>query len=435
MRILTLDIDNFKRLGKVHIVANEHFNIIGGRNSQGKSSTLDAIISVLGGKKARPIYMLKDGEKEGSVKITFDGDPELHQSGITGELIFDDKGRQKLTITSDDGEEASSPQGIFDDLMGTVAFDPLRFSRLKGLPQVDELKRLVGLDFTEMDRVRDQAYRERTQVNTRGKNLKARLDGMMHHDDAPEQEVDVSDLMDEIVRRQIVNQQNQRFRQILADQELAEKHELLLIQTLDGQIAKLMEEMEAARAAQARIALRIAESRQIVSGLMDLSIEDVQEQIRSAGAINRKVAENAQYAISEVELADMREQSEGYTKAMQEIDQSKAHAIAKAPWPVEGLGFDSDGVTYNGLPFSQASTSQQLIVSTAIGMALNPRLKVLILREGSLLDDSSLEELSQYVKDQDYQLWIERVTPTEESEKGCTIVIEDGAVKWSAVSV
>ena len=43
-------------------------------------------------------------------------------------------------------------------------------------------------------------------------------------------------------------------------------------------------------------------------------------------------------------------------------------------------------VTYNNVPFDQCSSSEQLRVSLAMGLALNPKLKVILIRDGSLLD-------------------------------------------------
>src|SRR3546814_4371794 len=77
-------------------------------------------------------------------------------------------------------------------------------------------------------------------------------------------------------------------------------------------------------------------------------------------------------------------------------------ALASAEMPVEGLAFaiGEDGkatLMFDGLPFDreQISTAVQLRVSTAIGMAANPRLRVLRIMDGSLLDDDSMAMLAQ----------------------------------------
>ena len=61
----------------------------------------------------------------------------------------------------------------------------------------------------------------------------------------------------------------------------------------------------------------------------------------------------------------------------------------------------------------------------AIGLALNPQLKVLLVRQGSLLDTQSLANVAAQAEAADAQVWVERVTDTGE---GVSVLIEDGAV-------
>jgi len=81
-------------------------------------------------------------------------------------------------------------------------------------------------------------------------------------------------------------------------------------------------------------------------------------------------------------------------------------------------------VTYGGIPFDQASSSEQLRVSMSIAMAANPKLRVIRIQDGSLLDDNSMAAIAETAKANDYQIWIERV---DDSGK-VGIVIEDGRV-------
>ena len=80
---------------------------------------------------------------------------------------------------------------------------------------------------------------------------------------------------------------------------------------------------------------------------------------------------------------------------------------------------------YKGNQFDRLSTGQQIRVSTAIGMALNPELKVIFIREGSSLDHENLKEIVAQAKDKDYQLWIEKVD--ESGQVG--FFIESGEIK------
>ena len=101
-----------------------------------------------------------------------------------------------------------------------------------------------------------------------------------------------------------------------------------------------------------------------------------------------------------------------------------ADALAAATMPVDGLGFDDHGVTFNGVPFGQASAAEQIRVSLAMAMALNPSLRVIRILDGSLLDADSMAAIAAMAKAGDYQVWVERVADDADT----AVVIEDGSV-------
>ena len=95
------------------------------------------------------------------------------------------------------------------------------------------------------------------------------------------------------------------------------------------------------------------------------------------------------------------------------------------------------GVTFNGLPFEQASSAEQLRVSVAMALGLAPArpdaIKVLLVRDASLLDDNSLKLITDMTEAAGGQCWLERVSNTDEEEQliiseGGTVMV-DGQVK------
>jgi hypothetical protein len=93
--------------------------------------------------------------------------------------------------------------------------------------------------------------------------------------------------------------------------------------------------------------------------------------------------------------------------------------------PIKGLSWDEDKVLYNGIPYEQISSAEQLKVSMSIAMAANPKLRMLIIKDGSLLDNDNLKVIAELTKGQDFQAWIEKVSDNDK----VGIVIEDGEIK------
>ena len=67
---------------------------------------------------------------------------------------------------------------------------------------------------------------------------------------------------------------------------------------------------------------------------------------------------------------------------------------------------------------------ERLKVSVAMGLAMNPELKILLIRDGSLLDAKSKATIAAMAAEAGGQLWVECVSKDAE----CQIIIEDGMV-------
>jgi len=150
----------------------------------------------------------------------------------------------------------------------------------------------------------------------------------------------------------------------------------------------------------------------------------MEAELDSLEETNRAVRANADIAQRVARREALRAEYDALTARIDGLDKTKADALAQAQFPVDGLGFDEHGVTYQGVPFSQASSAEQIRVSLAMAMSLNPRLRVIRILDGSLLDADNLALISEMAAAQDYQVWIERVA----DGSGVGVVIEDGAV-------
>jgi hypothetical protein len=112
------------------------------------------------------------------------------------------------------------------------------------------------------------------------------------------------------------------------------------------------------------------------------------------------------------------------TAHLQELDHRRATLLSDCPMPVPGIGFEADGVTLNDLPLDQASAAEQLKLGLAVACAMNPHLRVMLIRNGSLLDDDAMTMVAKMAEEHGAQIWIERVG----NDGKCTVVIEDGEI-------
>lgn len=420
-KIVSLQAENIKRLKAVKIQPNGSMVVIGGENGAGKSSVLDSIMYALAGGKSIPSKPLRKGAKQG--KITLDLGETAHGRLIV-ERTFTEKG-SSLTIKSADGYEAPSPQAILDSVCGKLAFDPLEFSRQKAKEQLAMLRDLVGIDFTGLDDERASAFQTRTSVNREVKQLEGELAGLAFHEDAPEAETSVATIGEELQKATDHNAENQAARS---------KHDAIVdgLASLKTQLGDLLDELAELQAkidsTNARIAkgeTALAESKKAVQALADIDTAPIREKMRTVEGLNGKVRDNAKRAEVETKLTAARGRSHALTERLEAIDAEKSAELSAAKFPIDGLGFTDDGITFSGLPFEQASSAERIRVSAAMGLAMNPDLRVMLIRDGSLLGTEAMAMLGELAEERDAQIWVERVSDGAE----VSVVIEDGSVK------
>lgn len=412
LHVVELRAENIKRLRAVTIRPDGAVVIVGGKNGAGKTSTLDAIEMALAGGRAIPPEPVRRGERKGRIVVDL--------GELVVERTFSPKGTT-LTVTGKDGAPVASPQRLLDTLCAKVAFDPLAFARMDPKQQDEVLKSALGLDFSDLDAARAQAFSARTEANRKHRDLDAQLKLAPHHPDAPTEPVSVEQLMEELERRQSLHDASSRARAVF-------ERELEQLRKLDAKRVALQQELKAVEAAieeqKSTVELRESEADDMLDQAKWAPLEEVKAALVTADSANRRVRENAARRKLELDHSRAKEHTDKLTETIKALDAERAERLANAKFPIPGLAFDERGPTLNGLPLEQASGAERLRVSVAIGAALNPRCKVMLVRDGSLLDDDSMELLARLAAETDSQLWVERVGTHDAS----AIVIEEGQV-------
>lgn len=416
-RLIAWEAENIKRISAARIQPNGALTVIGGDNGHGKTSVIDAIEYALRGGKALPEKPVRDGARKGRAVCDLDG--------IVVERRFGAK-TSTLHITGKDAP-AGSPQTYLDKLLGQLSFDPLEFTRMAPAAQLELLRDLAGLDLEKFDRDRDTAYDNRTITNREVKRLEGQLSGIQAYPFAPKEEVSVSAIADEIEVGEATQQAVERAGNKVA--ALGEKATALAahVAELNKELVELKADCkEAAEQQIETVKQKVEADKEYETAAKAVSpkLAVLREQLRNAETINAQVRDNRQRVAVTKELRNEQEQADKLTTTIENIDDAKRKAIADAKLPVGGLGIDGQMVTYNGIPFAQASSSEQLRVSLAMGLAMNPTLKLILIRDGSLLDEASLKLIAEMAEQADAQVIMERVGKGQE----VSVVIEDGEV-------
>jgi len=396
LRIVSLEAHNVLRLKAVRIEPDPESPVVilGGDNAQGKSSVLACIEMAFRGARAIPEEPVRRGEPTGNFKISL-GDLTIEREG---------KRLEKIVVRTADGTPQKSPQEILNKLFSEISFDPIAFERLEEKKQVEVLRKMLGLDFTELDQTRARLYEERTQVNRSIKVLETRIaDFPRECVNAPDEEVHIGQLLTEHERLTAQNVRRGRIRMSVSDLQQT-------IQNLED------------KANEAKAKLAIAQKALDECPEADLDI--VNEKLSTAEMTNRLVRAKHSREKESKRCTELEREAAGMTKAIEAIDSQKQTLLEEAAWPVPELSIADGQVTYRGLPFSQASASERRRISFSIACALHPKLGVILLPDASLLDKTAMREIAEMAHERGYQVWIERVG---DGDPGA-VILEDGEV-------
>lgn len=417
LKIIQFTGENIKRLKAVQITPKGNLVTIAGKNRQGKTSILDAIWYALAGAKNIQDDPIRHGEDHAEIVLKIGSGPAAIKYVLTREFDRTAPGSKnqfttELKLETAAGATIKKPQQILDDLIGAISFDPLMFARSDKKTQFNTLRPFVAYNFEAHDIDHDADYANRTDINREVLRLKSEAAGIEIPDEAPDR-IDTADLLQKMQQAGERNSRNAQLR---------------------TRRASMLATIESKKAEIARIQAEISDYEDQVSAipkeLEDIDVSEMRQRIQSANDTNAKADLVDRHAALMEDAQIQKARSDALTARIDAREAKKNAAIAAAKMPVPGLGFGQGFITLNGVPFEQGSDAEQLRASIAIAMAMNPELRVIRVRDGSLLDEDSMKMLEQMCEEHDFQCWLEKVSSDEPSG----FIIEDGLVARQPVT-
>jgi len=404
MRIISLKSENVKRIKAIEITPKDNVVLISGKNDQGKTSVMDSIWYALEGRaslRGTPIPIRK-GETKAEITLTLD------DIIVTRKWTANDK--TYLKVTNKEGLSYTSPQELLDSFIGKLTFDPLEFAQMKENDQRNLLLKVADLDIDKWDNEISE-LREKRRVQ--GQQVKM-LSG-------EREEITLEQIPNEFVS--ISKLQEEYEKGLKHNQEIKDTEEFL--EESQNELMSLEEKLKEIQQRIKQVKNDIAETEANLENTKKVDTNSIKDKINNAENINNQIRAKQRNESMDRKQKEAQKVYDDFTQKIESIVKQKEDSLAKAKMPIKGLGISDTGVTYNDIPFGQLSSSEQLKVSLAIAMALNPKLKVIRITDGSLLDKENMEIIKKMAEEKDYQVWVEKVS--DEGEIG--FYIEDGEVK------
>ncbi|HTH42876.1 MAG TPA: AAA family ATPase [Terracidiphilus sp.] len=437
MKILELVAENFKKIRVVEIRPDGNLVKLTGKNGQGKSSVLDALWFVLKGKAALPKAAVRKGAEKLRVKADF-GEFTVTRTCTEG-------GLPTINIEMAKGKTRdTTPQEFLDKIIGTLTFDPLEFVRMDTDAKVEMLRQVAGVDSEAIEKLNadnEKDYDARTDINREAKQLKAQLDVMTVLEGLPKAKIDEPAILTKLNDAGELNRKAQEtFREkealagkVSSAQKAIEDNERFILEQ-DAKISDLEEQLRAQQQARqaainARKSLKASaadatKAHEAAPSGEPIDVTALTVELQNAQRTNRAIDARAQYDDLKKRFEAKEAESTKLTRAIDARNEKKRDMLANAKIPVDGLVFDESKVLYKGLPLENLGEGEQIRISTEIGMAANPKLRVLSIRHGEALDDDAMKMLAKLAEKHDFQIWMAKV----DSSGKVGIVLEDGMV-------
>lgn len=427
--IVELQVENVKRIKAIKIVPSSETVIVSGKNDQGKSSALDSIDYAFRGEKEICDEPIRQGEKRARSFIRLS---EELNNVCTIERVFTPSGTT-LVVKNADGVPQKSPQALLDSIITNIAIDPLSFVRMKAMEKMELLRKLVGLDFTELNAARKAAFEDRTVRNRELASAQSRIASYPLNAALPKEPVAIVELATRLGDAKSRNATNQQRRDAVERQKQVAHGLSEDIRALNGKLTELRKmladtegEITNKTSLYAAATVKTTQMQAEVTALQNVDEGELQKQIDAIQQTNADIEANKRHIAARDEIELLQGSVNALTAKIKECDDDKAAQIEFAAFPMPGLSFDeARGVLLNNVPFEQGSQANQLRAAVAICLALNPKVRVIIIRDGSLMDDESLAAVKEMAVKHKAQIWIEVVNSKDPS----AIVIEDGEIK------
>ena len=415
MRIIQLHSENVKRVRAIDITPENDVVVLSGKNGEGKTSVLDSIwlaVQYRGASKGNP-NPLRAGADKGVITV------DLGDYIVTRKFT---KAGTTLEVRTPDGSKITSPQKLLDGLIGDLSFDPWEFSRKSEKDQREMLADVLysitegELDLATFDARHKEAFAQRSEANREKKRLTALITQMAPPTGKdPTEEILVADLTQAITDGMGIQTKTQ---QLVNDEH-----------ALSERVTKLETELSQVRTKRATVVKQLSDTPEVPD------IEFLKGELANISERNKRAREVIEYHKTRAGLTAVDTEIKDHNDAMELVEIEKAEALEDSSLPVQGLRITPDGIMVVNeedqlVPFCQASAAQRLRISLGIAMAANPKLRVIRIADGSLLDDTSMDLVQEMAKEGDFQIWVEYASRNDQDRMG--VYIEDGTVVETA---
>ena len=422
LTVVRLEVDAFKRLRAARLTPTPTGLVpVRGRNAAGKSSLIEGMEAALCGSHAVQELPIAEGAHGARVVVDM-GDVVVRRvwkrdaAGVA---------TSRLVVENAAGLPMKSPQAVLDALRGRFV-DPVEFLGMTPPEQVHAVLCALGLDeeVRQLEAAVEERYVRRRDLGRDADRARKTVEQLEQEAGFFQDETldDVADVGALAAKMKVAQDHNAA----IAAAELARSSAASRGAAAIARMKRLKDELAKAEEDEQReaAAWRAANHALVVAGV-PIDVAPILAKMREVEAGQRR---RAKIEVLQNARAEAASAAALHDAASEDVDEARAQVavlLAGAAFPVDGMNYDPDAkmLKVHGIPFSQASHAERLKISVAIAMSGNPTIRVVFIRDGSMLDDDSLALVAAMAEERGFQVWCEIV---DSQKDGAGVWIEDG---------
>jgi DNA repair exonuclease SbcCD ATPase subunit len=409
VKISRLEIENVKRVQAVQIEpSTTGLTVVGGRNGQGKTSVLDAIVWALGGNKFKP----SDPKREGSM-----ADPRIRIELDNGLVVVREGKNATLKVIDQHGNKAG--QSLLDELIGQLALDLPKFLNATPKDKAETLLQVIGVgqQLAKLDQEADRIYNERHAIGQVQSRKQKHAEDLPFEQGVPDKEISAGEL---IQRQQAILGRNGEKQRMRVNRDQLGRQ----VQTLSAEVESLRLKLREAESKLSTTQDQYAAASRTTESLADESTAELEASLAQIDDTNRRVRINAEKFRAEQEATELTEQVGSLTSKLEAVRNERLQLLQNATLPLPGLSIANGELTYLNKQWDCLASSEQLRISVAIVRQVRPSCKFVLLDKLEQMDLQTLQEFGVWLESEGLQVIATRVSTGNE----CSIVIEDGLI-------
>ena len=410
VKISALEVENVKRVRAVSMTIDANgLTVIGGKNAQGKSSVLDAIMWTLGGDRYRPSTPIHEGAEKVATRIE-----------LSNGIVAERRGQGTLKVTDTTGKRGGA-QKLLDEFVSSFALDLPKFMQASAADKAQMLLNCfpgLGAELESLNREVKSKFDERHGLGVICERKRKYALELPHNNDAPNELLSGSEMTQRLQDKLRVNAENDRLRREVSSLRTEQARQI-------SHVKKLRAELVEEDAKLATLTEQLARSETVVASRADEDTASLQSELERIDTVNSQVRANLDKARAEAEANELAQQYEALTSKIEDIRAKRIALLSKVEMPLTSLTIDDEGqLLFRERRWDGMSGAEQLRVAVAICAKIKPACGFVLLDGLERMDIGQLHEFAAWLEAQNLQAIGTRVSTGDE----CSIVIEDGVV-------